>query len=825
MKTPRTRQETSLHSKSSVIPLAVWNHFFGKNITRKELKLMRALPKARIDTGKCIREHLCVLYGHPSITADKYLTILKPNRSTIQDAAIAAVVAGRVDILKLIDRNGRPNFNLILEHDNFNLLGEAARFSTLSVVQFLVCSYSGDIRTLLKADSYNIFRAVAYRNNLQIKIFDYLLSRAPELKNEIIINRQFDVFRSAAGGGNISFLKYLLQLCPALVEHMLAAKNYEAFSRAAALGKISRLKFLLSLAPEKNRLMAIGDNYKAFREAATHGKINVLRYMLHLLPNELSEMVGACFYKAFYNAAVYSDSIRCLNYIIKLIPNKTHLIESGRFKEAFHEAARHGREKIFERLMEYAPKHCSELIEFSNYKAFREAAEFGRINVLKLLVKILPCKVKEMVSAEDFYAFRRAALYGNLQTLNYLISLYPGATKKMVAANSCEAFSNAASFEKISILKKILVLEPDIVSDFVSVNTALHRAVRFSSVFRPSLRMIKYLIKIAGQRASEMVISNDYEIFKEVSHLKLLKYLLSIIPEHKEQAIKANKFALFKNSVVLSKLDILKYLVALAPSLVPNIIASEDFRVFFVAAYINYDTEVMRFLLKLAPNQKQAMIEAGSFSAFAHAAGNQGNNINMQYLAELVPEKLEIMISSNDFAAFREAVHAGNLSNVKYLLHAAPVKIKKFLVAHPELIKDAIYWGYIDVVDFLLGCSAKLLYQDLFICGRAPRLTMGEDWASNFNGFFENPTKLSPEEKNYLIASFLTLGYFEIAKSLILKFWGANYHLNSKTFITELLMQARDYPDRLEDFLEFLVLFMNWNKKTLKELLNQMALR
>lgn len=183
----------NLHKKfqmrPNVIPHIIWRHFFYKTLDGAELKLLQDKPKKlhlskqgwdSHDRDSCI-PCLCILYGHPKISAADFLKLFDTKRTTIDAIAKASVLTNRLDILRLIKHLYIAKFRLILEHNDFNILMQACQFAAIGTVKYLLQSYTGDIRNALRASNFNLFYWALKRDGSKGAFFKYLLDISPEL--------------------------------------------------------------------------------------------------------------------------------------------------------------------------------------------------------------------------------------------------------------------------------------------------------------------------------------------------------------------------------------------------------------------------------------------------------------------------------------------------------------------------------------------------------------------------------------------------------------------------------------------------------------------
>lgn len=612
-----TERERALHPQAGLIPPLVWRKFFNKKLTKQDIFLLnndpetsRHVVKNWVGAGFC-KPFLCILYRTPKITADDYISLLSNNRKLIQYATQAAAIAGRVDILKLISQREKPSFKLIIESNNFEIIQEVIRYSTFSMIKYMIQAYTGKISILLRADQFGVFRALCRRTDLKCKIFNYLLAQAPELQEEIITNCRFEVFKVAANEGNLFVLKLLVELAPHLVDHMLSANNYDAFAQAASSGKIPTLKYLISLAPEKARIMLRADDYQACINASMYGNARVLDFLSRLVPSELHNIVRAHDYRA-----LTWGKLCCVKYLVRLMPKELEYMGKEKFFQLFQAIVDYGEEDVVMYFLTLKPHYTADLIRANNYAVFREQARKGRINAVKRLISMAPHLSKEMIRADNYYSFRESVRHASLELIDYLISLDSEGLVHMISANNYEAFSHSADRGRLDVLKHLVSLVPNHVQEMLAANNYLVLRYAVGSFHETLFEVTKYLVTIAGSKAKTMILADDYAVFYKISDLKVFKYLISLVPEHTQQIICSNNYKIFEDAVLHKRLDILEYLVRIAPEHIPGMVSANEFDALRIASGINPDTEVIRFLITIAPDTDE-MIEAALFQSFA----------------------------------------------------------------------------------------------------------------------------------------------------------------------------------------------------------------
>ena len=822
-----TEKERRQHPQVSLIPANIWRHYFCKKISNSEIALMKSKPhKIRFSSMKW-RPYsvcLCILYGHPKITAFEFLALLDKKRATLKYTIEAAIITNRKDIIHLIAQRHKNDLQYILEAEAFEVIREAARVGSLSSIKYVISLYAGSVSVMLRAQLFEVFRCSCMRSTFKCKLFDYLLSLAPELEEEVISFYNFCLFRNAAKYGNIAMIHRLISLTPNKIEYMLSSENYGIFSEAAIEGRLKVLKLLFSFIPEKIVSVVCSNQYKIIKDAALFGRIKVINYLFNVIPNEIHNVLTSNNYRIFYDAIQFGR-INTFNYLLKkLTSDQINEMVKAQFNEAFQSASALGSDKALLRLKIIAPSMLQQMIASDNYAAFREAQN---LRVLNLLVKWAPDKVHEMVCADDFYAFRCAARSRGLEILKYLFKLYP--SQRMIAAKAYEAFSEAAASGNLSTVKYIISKShPDSLYNMLMAEKcrALCEAISNSHFF-----VVKYLLKIAGNRATSMLVKNDFLACKKIRDARILKLILSLIPEHQEQIIGANNFDIFLDAAICSQMDVLKHLVKVAPDKVQAMISAQDFLTFSRSVYINRDLEVLHYLLQLVPDKLEQMLNVETLCS----AVSTESILMFEFIKNLIPNRLKELICADNCKVFRASVDAGNLHVVKILFKYAPKHITAMMELDNELLQMVIRKRHLDVLDFMLSCSSKLLFKEIFIYPEEPfglyvnywqrkAATLAEETLLHDISmvFFENPSQLSGSTQCEIINGFITLGYFSIAKTLMIKFW-KNVQAYEFNLLIEILIRASYYPNKISEILGFLVDFLHVKPSKLSLLLSRIS--
>lgn len=811
-----SEKERKQHHLASKLPRPIWRHFFHNHLTPSELSLLKCLPKkcyySKLWYENSYTLFLCLFYAHPQITAEQFITIFKDKRF-FNVAKIVALIVGRIDVLQIISQKERRNITRTIELDDFSLLFTAGQYSSPKTIKALINLYQGNIRNILRAKNYILFNWACERGH--VSLFDYLLSLAPDINDEMISYGNYQVFRTTAFKGKTGILKRLFNTIPtSRIPFILALDNYGVFSKAASCKQLAPLMYLLSLEPEQKMNIINWDNYKVIREAAGYRRFNTIKYLFHLLPIDPLNFLAANEFDLFSSAA-HSGSLRVLNFYIKLAPTQVdEMIQANSFR-AFRKAAKYGHIHVMRRLVTLKPEWKNNMMRSQNYEAFREAASSGDMKVLRFITNTLPEEAPLMVCAENCYAFRKANIYKRIDVLNYLISLYPKGVRWMIAANSYEIFAQAVNWNNFSVMKRLVSLAPDLVPNMLAANNykALRNAIYYGSF---KLTMIKYLLYLAGNKAQEILFSNDYAAF-ETTNVPAINYLLGLFPKDKERIAQTIQYRLFYNAVLQSRFDLLNYSLKLIPADLQTMIATNEYAVFRAASSANQDTEMLRYLIKkIAPEKKHEMICAYSLSAFKCAIQyHQPLSPKLLYLFDVASENTEEIISSNNFELLHKAIQEKNLTILKFFYSKLPSQINHLLNKDNELIKQAISANQLNCLEFLLAHCDDLATKTIFMYPEKTWVSSFDDsFSALYNAFtlhtlFENPINWDMEKRHNLLCSCLQQGYFSIAKCCMVQFWHQQNSFYQSLFFSELFLYVRSFPKETADLLGFLMDKMN----------------
>lgn len=826
----RSERERMQHPAASLIPVEIWRRFFNKQLTKLDFHLLKNQHKEIKFNKDWLNEvmgpYLCVLYAHSSHSAIQIINLFQNKQFQLERLAQAAVIAGRIDVLRLLSEIAHSDLTRTIECEDFSLIRLAAQYSSLKTIKKLMHAYRGDVRIILRSNSFSLFQWSCARG--YVALFDYVLQLAPEMNDEMISYNQYNGLRDAVRGGKIIILKRMMECFPHYVPLILEEKNYQIFADAAKSENIAPLKFLLSLEPEKrNKILMCGD-YKVVRSASVVGRLRIIKYIFKLLSSDIHNMIAANSYELVHNAARYKD-MKCLKFYLKNVPDKIEEIIQVKSYSVFKSAVIEGHLEVIKYIISLKPEWLADMIRADNYSVFHELAYSNTLPVLQFLAESLPDEIPYMINAEFCASFRNAARRGQLATIDYLVALYPNGVRWMVAANQFAAFCNAASGHHLPVLQRLVTLAGERAVTMLCANNykAFHAALGYGS----TIEIIDFFINLAGDRAEEMVFSQQYKVFQNTNNLPVLRYLMELFPQHQNKIIWSDNYAIVKNAALHGNFEILNYIIKLRPKDVQQMLSVDNYRPFSSAALCNRDTEMMRYLIKLcAPHKRREMICAQSFRAFECASkGSLFNNAahKLRYLFGLLMAPAEDIISSNNFIIVRQAIKNEILPIVHLLFERAPEMIQRLIDADHGLIEEAILRERLAIVEFLLRCSSDSTKIKLFVYPKTPIHTVWDtndvlqaDNVFTSRTLFENPSAWNLETIQSVVFSCIRQGYFSITKNLVHQLWKKEACYDA-LLIDEILMKAAYYPNQTAELLVFLIEIMGFDLKQLKKSLKK----
>ena len=132
--------------------------------------------------------------------------------------------------------------------------------------------------------------------------------------------------------------------------------------------------------------------------------------------------------------------------------------------------------------------------------------------------------------------------------------------------------------------------------------------------------------------------------------------------------------------------------------------ANVNFTAFIGAAY-NGRLDMMDYLIKLAPEKTQDMLAEEGFAAFSMAADG-GHLPVMKKLIELAPDKIKEMITANGYRSLEEAAYNGDLEMLKFLIEnlrrISPDEVKQMAtVLGDNWLRPAAEDNHVEIINYL----------------------------------------------------------------------------------------------------------------------------
>lgn len=821
----RIKKEKRLLSVTAIIPSGIRRQFLKGKLTALEIALLKDKKNKMAYTDKwrnqCMRPYLCVLYAHSNHTAPQILSTFSDKRFNLQNLQNAAIIAGRFDVIQLLHAQQGRDLNRAIEFENFTLIRSAAATGTLAIVRQLMDAYKGDISKLLQQT--HILDCACSRGYLAL--LDYLLSLAPECNEDLISDNDFSCLQLAASFGKLSILRRIVSRFPHLVPTFLSSNNYRVVASAAQNKRLTTMKYLLSLEPEKKYKILTDGNYNVFNSASCFKNLAAIQYIWSEVPSsEIRKMIIANDYTAVRKVASMGW-LELLQLYVKKIPDCIDDLIKAHSFEVVKCTARSGALPVLQYLISLRPQWAGEMIRADRYAAFTEAAQWGHVDVLRFFIALLPEDTASMLNANIYAAFRGATEFGNLEVIDYLIGLYPPRARQMLALMDFEAFSTAAKHGYLDILKSFVALAPDWLPDMIFAGNwrAFYEAV---ATIEDDLSVVKYLVHLAGDKAEEMVTANEYCAFGNISTLNVLKYLMELFPSHQKDILLSQGGIIAARAAALNKFDLLDYLVKLAPNRIQDLLFCDYYlKPLSAAAISKPDTEMLRYLIQLCePDKREALLCADNFNVFLCATNTSGSNTPnaLLYLFDLVPHLAEAIVCSENFQIVRRAVDNANLVALKLFYDRAPHSVQTLLDEDPSIFEQAIKRNCLKVLDFLLENCSDLTQKNIFL-NHEKTNTSNCNADNAFASFipktlFKDPSNWGAETTLNIIFSCIQQKYFSIAKLLIYSLWIKDTDYDA-LLITEILMQAPDYPDQAADLITFLIDRLGFDCQDLKNLL------
>lgn len=245
-------------------------------------------------------------------------------------------------------------------------------------------------------------------------------------------------------------------------------------------------------------------------------------------------------------------------------------------------------------------------------------------------------ELKEVIV--DVYA--KAAACGSLEGLIALEKMAPEAKNDMISATHYRPFQWAALHGHLAILQHFNDALPEHVWAMIEAN---HFAAFKYATANGHLEVVNFIMDKTSAQSLNMLQLDNYEVFSQAAqngHTSVMRDFVEKFPKFKDLMIRGDgTYPAFRWAAHHGRLDVLKYLVCLAPNLIEEMVTANNFDALRISA-ARGKTSVVEYLIQLSPELVPAMINAQNYEASRNAAKNGHHAIAGLLMSQIPTLKL-----------------------------------------------------------------------------------------------------------------------------------------------------------------------------------------